>query len=94
MARERSANQSVPHTSNDEKTIPTERESDEIKKKCDDADDKNNSDSNNINNTIDYLDIDTLPKSQKITPHKWDSELSRRKLLLFYYLIRGQTFNW
>ena len=29
----------------------------------------------------------------KYTQHKWDVELSRRKLLLLYYLVRGRTFN-
>ena len=29
----------------------------------------------------------------KYTQHKWDTELSRRKLLLLYYLVRGKTFN-
>lgn len=32
-------------------------------------------------------------KTTKYTQHKWDTELSRRKLLLLYYLVRGRTFN-
>ena len=62
-------------------------------------DNDNNNNNANINNNdydnciVNYLDIDNLKKSEKITSHKWDAELSRRKLLLFYYLIRGQTFN-
>jgi hypothetical protein len=35
----------------------------------------------------------TAHRSEKLTEHKWDLELSRRKLLLLYYLVRGQTFN-
>ena len=63
--------------------------------------DSNNDDNNNNNviaessasrNRI-FLDIETLKKSEKITPHKWDQELSRRKLLLLYYLVRGQIFK-
>lgn len=29
----------------------------------------------------------------KLKRHKWDEELSRRKVLLLYYLVRGQSFN-
>ena len=106
MARERSANQSVSLPLNDDKTDPTERVSN-VTISNNDANDKNTNNNNNnddannakINNNdyddciVNYLDIDNLKKSEKITSHKWDAELSRRKLLLFYYLIRGQTFN-
>ena len=34
-----------------------------------------------------------MTKTAKYTQHKWDTELSRRKLLLLYYLVRGRTFN-
>ena len=33
------------------------------------------------------------PNKMKLKRHKWDEELSRRKVLLLYYLVRGQSFN-
>jgi hypothetical protein len=44
-------------------------------------------------NNTSYSITHTAPKARKLTEHKWDLELSRRKLLLLYYLVRGQTFN-